>query len=536
MKNRLVLAILTVCFGCLTILTTSGEAYHPQSGALTTAQDRWHTATGDLSNAIINLVHLDGKAGDIDVRIDVNNEELRDALLSTPQHYSVDFINAWASALSAAALTGYDIYDGILLYQAMQKAAGAVNTQIDSIGTENDSPTASSYFAKRKKAYNDYVREINIHNAGHSGDDIGLPTQSEATHNIARRTPPKFRCKGGSPCEVEFDTLGEARTSHRQSCPDKIEQDLTDEGVDCPGFLWTCNNRPCDYENNGHIYQCYGGCSYHAQSRDNAEKHHRTTCEWDANHKYYRCNDDQVYHHTKPERSYNYCSHRHAPCQAQYHIQTQCDDSNCISRNYRPCQGTHTHVYSPTNTEGTTNNQQSNNNVVAPPPETVVTPTPPQTVTCAGCNQSYDPNNRGNHYQMGSCDLTHNGENCTDSNMWVCQHIHTFATPNFAYAWNDPCGHRLTIATLSGHNWVQCNQRHPTDANARCESGGYYECQTHTHTWVGRGSCHLHTYDPTVAGAKTPHMLHQGQCTHTNMSGQRCTGRDFHPCKHTHTY
>ena len=176
-------------------------AYHYKPSSLTTAQNDWTTACTNLERNISYLENLDSKAGDIEVSIDVNNEELRDALLATPQYYSTDVISAWASALSAATLTGYDIYDGILLHKALSNVAGAINTQMDKVGTKYDSPEGSSYFAKRKKAYNDYVREINLYNAGHSGDDIGLPTQPETKHEVARRTPPPsvnfYACKGG---------------------------------------------------------------------------------------------------------------------------------------------------------------------------------------------------------------------------------------------------------------------------------------------------------------------------------------------------
>ena len=176
-------------------------AYHYKPSSLTTAQNKWLTACTNLERQISHLENLDSKAGDIEVSIDVNNEELRDALLSAPQSYSADVISAWASALSAAALTGYDIYDGIILRNALSNAAGAINSQMDQVGTANDSPEGSSYFAKRKKAYNDYVREINTYNAGHSGDDIGLPTQPLTTYDVSRRTPPPpplaYFCIGG---------------------------------------------------------------------------------------------------------------------------------------------------------------------------------------------------------------------------------------------------------------------------------------------------------------------------------------------------
>ena len=85
-------------------------AYHYKPSALTTKQNAWRTACTNLERNISYLENLDSKAGDIEVSIDVNNEELRDALLSTPQYYSVDIISAWASALSAATLIAYDIY------------------------------------------------------------------------------------------------------------------------------------------------------------------------------------------------------------------------------------------------------------------------------------------------------------------------------------------------------------------------------------------------------------------------------------------
>lgn len=201
------LVLLPVFVGTFTYLTDS-DAYHYKPSSITTAGNNWNTASRNLERAISHLENLNSKAGDIEVRIDENNEELRDALLETLQSYSIDVISAWASALSAAALTGYDIYDGIKLREALNNVAGAINSQMDKVGTENDPPASSwndasaSYFARRKKAYNDYVGEINLYNAGHSGDDIGLPTQSETTHNVARRTPPpvsdgKVACVGG---------------------------------------------------------------------------------------------------------------------------------------------------------------------------------------------------------------------------------------------------------------------------------------------------------------------------------------------------
>ena len=108
-----------------------GKAYHATSGAYETAQNNWFTACGNLERAISHLENLDSKAGDIEVSIDVNNEELRDQLLATPQYYSADVISAWASDLSAAALLGFDIYDGILLHNALKKVTGAINTQMD---------------------------------------------------------------------------------------------------------------------------------------------------------------------------------------------------------------------------------------------------------------------------------------------------------------------------------------------------------------------------------------------------------------------
>ena len=74
------------------------------------------------------------------------------------------------------------------------------------------------------------------------------------------------------------------------------------------------------------------------------------------------------------------------------------------------------------NNQGTTNNNQG-----APPPTPTPIPPPPPPVTCAGCGVSYPSNNQGNHYQMGSCNETNgNGDRCTNSNMWVCQHTHMF--------------------------------------------------------------------------------------------------------------
>lgn len=108
------IALLTFCICFLSVLTTPTLAYHPTSGAYETAQNNWVTTITNLERAISHLENLDSKAGDIEVNIDVNNEELRDALLASPQHYSTEVISAWARARSAATLIGYDIYDGII--------------------------------------------------------------------------------------------------------------------------------------------------------------------------------------------------------------------------------------------------------------------------------------------------------------------------------------------------------------------------------------------------------------------------------------
>ena len=266
MKNRNSIAFFTfVCLGVLFILpATFAVAYHPTSGAYETAQNNWTTACVNLERQISHLENLDRKAGDIEVSITVNDEELRDALLSAPQHYSIDVIEAWASATSAAALTTYDIYDGIVLRDALSKVAGAINTQMDKVGTESDSPpppldkkdgTESdshegySYFARRKAAYNELVKQINIHNTGHSGDDIGLPTQPETTHDVSRRTPPPpplvYFCTGGCGREVELMSYGIPHDQdHQKRCELPVRRALWNlwRGK-CPGLYYNCNGQ-----------------------------------------------------------------------------------------------------------------------------------------------------------------------------------------------------------------------------------------------------------------------------------------------------
>lgn len=81
-KIRYTFLILLTVF----VVQISG-AYHYKPSALTTKQNTWRTACTNLERAISHLETLDGKAGVIEVSIDVNDEELRDALLETPQHY-----------------------------------------------------------------------------------------------------------------------------------------------------------------------------------------------------------------------------------------------------------------------------------------------------------------------------------------------------------------------------------------------------------------------------------------------------------------
>ena len=127
-----------------------------------------------------------------------------------------------------------------------------------------------------------------------------------------------------------------------------------------------------------------------------------------------------------------------------------------------------------------------------------------------------------------TCPTNSSGQNCSSGGYYACQsHRHSYPTTT-TY---ERCGIHTT-GTSGSHSWVTC----PTNSSGQnCSSGGYYVCQSHSHSYpspppsVSYHGCGLHT--TSVGGS------HHWVTCPTNSSGQNCSSGGYYVCQsHSHSY
>ena len=126
-----------------------------------------------------------------------------------------------------------------------------------------------------------------------------------------------------------------------------------------------------------------------------------------------------------------------------------------------------------------------------------------------------------------TCPTNSSGQNCSSGGYYACQsHRHSYPTTTT----HEPCGIHTT-GTSGSHSWVTC----PTNSSGQnCSSGGYYACQSHTHSYPSPPSVSYH-----ICGIHTTNIggSHRWVTCPTNSSGQNCSSGGYYACQsHTHSY
>lgn len=225
----------------------------------------------------------------------------------------------------------------------------------------------------------------------------------------------------------KLETIG----NHRRRCQAKNRY-----GSICAELYHQCNGQTSSScpDAEDHAKDVTGPCG-HTYPEYEWEPHRRIAYSCNI-HDVYRCMSSEEKRalaelHTRRIRFA--CMVHTGKCQAeaQNHRQQPCpvkDGKTCSHGTYYPCLA-HTHDYSSSNDDDDdTSDDSSNNNIVQPPDDSVIPPPAPNTATCAGCGEGYEPNNPGRHIASSCGQTGPNGESCTND-YYDCvgaQHQHSW--------------------------------------------------------------------------------------------------------------